>query len=169
MKTLNNYITEWKVSADNIYMFKGTCFIYKLTTNTKIKIFDKDWAQFKDYKDKVYINRKHVKIDDNGNSIIKFKPGTCYVEIKDIDNVTNCQYMFFDCTDLVEVPLFDTSKVKNMYSMFYHCVNLREVPLFNISKVKDIDGMFYQCYKLSDETRQNWLQIYDFIKNNKKK
>lgn len=162
MKTLNDYITEWKASTDNVSLIKKQCFIYKLTTNAKIQIFDKDWTQFKEYKDKVYINDEKVNLDSRGYTDKTYDQGTYFIKIDDIDNVTNCRYMFFDCTDLVEVPLFDTSKVENMGAMFYHCLNLREVALLNTRKDTNMNKMFYECNHLSKETKQIWSQVYNF-------
>ena len=93
----------------------------------------------------MYIDGKNIEIEDDGMTEKKLKLGTHYVEIKDIDNVTNCQYMFFNCTNLVEAPLFDISKVENMYLMFYNCDSLNE------------------------QTKREWSQIYDFLSNKKKK
>ena len=189
MKTLNTYITEWKANTTTVSSIKGTYFIYKLDERGQIKIFDKDWPQLKKYKDKVYINGEHIELDGRDHTNEEFEPGIYEVEIKDIDNVTNCLYMFYDCIHLIEVPLFNTSKVEDMYGMFSccknikevplfdtsnvqdmrwmfeNCVNIKEVPLFNMSKLKNKAGMFKHCENLSEQTKKEWSQIYDFKAN----
>ena len=187
MKTLNTYINEWKANTSTVSSIKTQYFVYKTDRQQRIKIFDKDWPQFKTYKDKVYINGKNVELDDDGRTITKLEPEINYnVEIEDIDNVTNCKYMFYYCIYLVEVPLFNTSKVKDMYKMFYKCENLEEVPLFDTSKVKNMVGMFKNCERLQNvplfdiskvenmacmfqccdnlnkDTEREWSKIYDF-------
>ena len=180
MKTLNTYINEtlvcshsehineWKTSADNVSSIKTQYFIYELKTNKRIKIFDGDWAQFKDYKDKVYINGEQIKINKTGLTQNEYEPGIYKVEIKDINNVTNCQYMFFNCTNLVEVPLFDTHKVTTMKNMFTYCENIKSVPKFNTKNVENMYLMFYKCYNLSEETKKEWSKVYDFENECKK-
>ena len=72
MKSLNNYIIEWKANTNTVSSIEkhdiseNKYFVYIITDNKRIKIFDDDWTQFKDYKDKVYINDEHVEIDDSG-------------------------------------------------------------------------------------------------------
>ena len=152
MKTLNNYITEWKVTTSTKSFIKlYNKFIYKLTTDAQIKIFDPDWPLFNDYKNKVYIDGEHVELDEYGNTVDEYIGGTnmCYeVEIKDIDGLENCLYMFYDCKQLFFVPFFNTSKVENMFSMFHGCSMLEEVTLFNTSKVNDMYCMFKDCKNL---------------------
>ena len=93
-------------------------FIYELYETEQIKIFDRGWTQFNKYKNKVYIDGKKLAIDFNGWTIEKFEPGIYEVEIKDIDKVTYCNFMFFACKELVKVPWFDTSNIDDMNSMF---------------------------------------------------
>lgn len=67
-------------------------------------------------------------------------------------NVTNMGSrlvgMFYSCTSLTSVPLFDTSKVTNMRYMFYYCTSLTSVPLFDTSNVTDMKNMFRNCKKV---------------------
>lgn len=62
--------------------------------------------------------------------------------------VTHTSYMFYGCTNLAEVPLFDTSTVTTMKGMFTGCYALTEVPLFDTSNVTDMQGMFSNCSNL---------------------
>jgi surface protein len=56
--------------------------------------------------------------------------------------------MFYSCTALVSVVLFDTSSVTSMNNMFYFCQKLTVLPLFNTSKVSNMSYAFKNCYKL---------------------
>jgi surface protein len=60
-------------------------------------------------------------------------------------NVTNMDYMFFSCTSLTNVPLFDTSNVTTMHQMLYGCSNLTTVPLFDTSNVTSMRSAFAWC------------------------
>lgn len=56
--------------------------------------------------------------------------------------------MFYYCTKLTSVSLFDTSDVTTMDSMFSNCSNLISVPSFNTSKVTNMSSMFGSCEKI---------------------
>ena len=58
--------------------------------------------------------------------------------------------LFYNCTSLTTVPLFDTSKVTDMNSMFYGCTSLTTVPLFDTSKVTNMSSMFDRCTSLTE-------------------
>ena len=64
-------------------------------------------------------------------------------------DVTNMEYMFYNCSSLTSVPLLDTSKVTTMYSMFSYCSKLTSVPLLDTSKVTIMDTMFSYCSQLT--------------------
>ena len=189
MKRLNNYIYEWKANTNTMSSIEKhdiQYFVYNIKIKNLIKIFNSNWTQFKFYKDKVYINGEHVKLNDYGRTTDLYNPGTYMVEIKDIDEIINCDYMFYECDQLVSVPLFDTSKVKYMKGMFFNCIKLEKVPLFdtsnvitmygmfheceklknvpkfNIDNVNDLNFIFYKCPNLNRITINNWSSVYDF-------
>ena len=60
-------------------------------------------------------------------------------------NVTNMSGMFYSCTSLTTVPLFDTSNVIRMATMFYDCRSLTSIPLFDTSSATIMSSMFYGC------------------------
>src|SRR5574343_144744 len=64
-------------------------------------------------------------------------------------NVTNMSYMFNLCYSLQSVPLFNTINVTKMQNMFYACVSLQSVPLFNTTNVTNMSSMFQICYSLN--------------------
>jgi len=163
MKTLNTYINEWQVSNKTVSSIKKTpYFIYKISSKSTIRIFDDEFEELEDFKNKVYINGKQVEIKTDGCTVEKYEPGEYKVYIEDIDDITDCTCMFQYCSELISVPFFDTSKVDSMEFMFKCCENLENVPLLNTNKVYFMAGMFVDCYNLSDETKQDWSKVYDF-------
>lgn len=73
-------------------------------------------------------------------------------------NVTDMTSMFQNCSNLTSIPQFDTSKVTNMYYMFYGCTNLTTIPQLNTNKVTSMGGMFQNCSNLTtiDITHMNF-------------
>ena len=63
--------------------------------------------------------------------------------------ITNMEFMFAGCWDLVSVPLFDTSKVVNMDCMFTTCESLTAIPLFDTSNVTIMSYMCNGCYSIT--------------------
>ena len=120
-RLLNEVLIEWNESSnegpDNVFLKSKDIkksleryFVYKLNEKDQIKVFDIDWPEFEKYKDKVWINGKHVEL--NGcYTIDMFEPGKYKVYIEDIDKVTDMTYMFYDCKQLVSafIPNFVTS------------------------------------------------------------
>ena len=70
------------------------------------------------------------------------------IKFDDTENVTNMANMFSNCKNLTSIPQLNTSNVTNMYSMFNSCSNLTTIPLLNTSKVTNMDNMFSGCYNL---------------------
>ena len=160
MKKLTKYIEEKLLINKN---FKSDAsFIYKLENKEKIRIFCERWPQFNNYKDKVYINGEHVKIDNEGETIKKFNPGEYEVYIEDIDNVISCGSMFVSCKQLIYVPEFNTSKSDNFNNMFNGCINLKEVSLFDTSNGRFAFFMFGKCKKLKTVPKYDFLNCEDF-------
>ena len=194
MKTLQTYVNEWKANDLNVPSIKKTSLYltYKLKEKDYISVFGMFWPLLDEYRDKIYIKDKQIKLyHNNGNTVEKYDPGTYEIEIKDIDKVTNCSHMFFACKELVKISLFDTSKVTDMKNMFTYCENLESVPKFNTKNVKDMNSMFANCYKLkevplfdtsnvrimicmftkcdnlNEKTKREWSKVYNFKKNTK--
>jgi len=62
--------------------------------------------------------------------------------------VTSMSNMFFGCTSLQSVPLFNTATVTDMSNMFNGCGSLQSVPLFNTVAVTNMNNMFNNCRRL---------------------
>ena len=56
--------------------------------------------------------------------------------------------VFYNCSALQSVPLFNTSSVTLMSSMFFNCSALQSVPLFITSSVTSMASMFQSCISL---------------------
>ena len=149
-KYLNKILLDWNSSKEEIQdnnIIKSSdikrqidkCFIYRIEDEpSEIYIFNGQktptaqayvWAEYEKYKDKVYINGKHIELDNEGCegwTIDTFDPGEYRVYIKDIDQVEDTEYMFYDCEQLVKayIPRSATS-IGN--SMFMGCINLSSV------------------------------------------
>ncbi len=76
------------------------------------------------------------------------------LEYLNTSNVTDLQYMFYNCKELTNIDLtnFNTSNVVNMKSMFSGCVNLTDLDLsgFNTSSVTDMSSLFSGCVNLAN-------------------
>ena len=71
------------------------------------------------------------------------------VPLFDTSSVTNMTYMFYNCPSLTNIPFFDTTNVTDMSHMFASCASLTNIPLFNTSKVTTMYWMFGSCTSLS--------------------
>ena len=73
----------------------------------------------------------------------------------DVSNVTNMDYMFQNCNNLIlidGIKDWDVSKVTTMNSMFYNCKNLTSIDGikdWDTSKVTNMGNMFYNCENLT--------------------
>ena len=80
------------------------------------------------------------------------KEGKYEIVLKFNINLTDCSFMFYGCTNLINIDLslFNTKDVVNMGGLFYGCSNLTNIDLssFNTKKVNIMGGMFYNCSKL---------------------
>ena len=102
------------------------------------------------YPDKVYINGYQ---QDNVNYSYNLNQTNNFIELIWYNLISNCQNMFFQCSDITEIDLsnFNTSKVNNMIGMFNGCSSLTSLNLsnFDTSKVEKMNVMFCGCKKLS--------------------
>lgn len=64
-------------------------------------------------------------------------------------NTTSMNKMFHSCEKLITIPTMDTSKVKSMNMMFTYCSNLTSVPALNTSNVTDMNMMFADCLNIT--------------------
>jgi len=95
-------------------------------------------------------------IIDNNKKIKKFfipkKEGIYTIKILLYNYITNCSYMFCNCSNIINIDLssFDTERVNDMSYMFKNCYNLESINLssFKTNNVENMDHMFYSCKSL---------------------
>ena len=103
-----------------------------------------------DYLIEVFINgHKQDKIEYK----YYFNQTDNYVELIWNDSITNCDSMFYSCSNITEINLsnFNTSQIESMANIFNRCSSLTSLNLsnFDTSKVRNIRGMFYNCWLLT--------------------
>ena len=64
-------------------------------------------------------------------------------------NVTNIKNMFWLCTSLSSVNIFDTSNITGMRELYDRCYSLLNVPSLNVSNVIDLGSLYSYCYSLT--------------------
>lgn len=63
--------------------------------------------------------------------------------------LTHADRLFYHCTALQSVPLFDTSSITSMAGMFMGARSISELPLFDTRNVTNMQDMFRDCGALS--------------------
>ena len=75
-----------------------------------------------------------------------------FVELIWNENIKNCDFMFFQCSNITEIDLtnFNTSEIADMSNMFNGCKSLISLNISNIdtSRVKNMEMMFLGCSSL---------------------
>ena len=69
-----------------------------------------------------------------------------------LSSVTDCQYMFYNCTSLQSITLPELPSVTSCYKMFIGCSSLQSVTLPELSSVTNCYGMFIDCTSLQSIT-----------------
>ena len=82
------------------------------------------------------------------------------VELKWDENINDCGFMFWKCSDITEIDLsnFKTSQVTEMYAMFAYCSSLTSINLSNLDtlKVLSMNWMFAYCSSLTSLDLSNF-------------
>ena len=97
-------------------------------------------------------------IDKNIYFIPVKKDGTVLLNTS---NVTNMYRMFYNCTNLTEIPLLNTSNVTSMNSMFEDCASLITIPLLDTSNVIGMNSMFSRCTNLTSIPQLDTSNVVD--------
>lgn len=77
----------------------------------------------------------------------------------DTSAITNMSYMFYNCTSLKSLVLFNTAAVANMSVAFGGCTSLKNVPLFDTSSNRTMAWMFDGCTSLEELPAFNTWQV----------
>ena len=125
---------EYKKNHEKFIQFLGEDFIYNKKKNRNFKII---------YKNKEY---EHGSLD-----ISKEKNNSLEIILEGINNITDLNYMFADCSSILSISIPNINKltnITNIKSMFYGCKSLLSLDFINkmnTSKVKDFSNLFYDC------------------------
>lgn len=76
--------------------------------------------------------------------------------------ITSVDSMYYGCSGMESVELFDTSGVTNFNNMLCRCSSLTEAPLFNTSKATSIFGMLCYCSSVTELPRFDTSNVVDF-------
>ena len=103
----------------------------------------------------VFANMQHIKtvsVDTSSATIMEnMFAKSAIVNAPDLNtsNVTSTKFMFFNCSNLEHIPLYDFSNVQNMHGTFVGCTNLTNIPQINTSSVTDMSYCFQNCTSLT--------------------
>ena len=144
-KTINNKF--------NFYYFKFSKISLRIKgIGTKTLLSNSGTYSFKglNFIKQIYINGN---IQDKVEHCYYFNQTDNFVELIFEDDINNCEFMFFRCTEITEINLsnFKTSQVTSMYDMFAYCSSLTSINLSNIdtSKVESMSSIFAYCSNLT--------------------
>ena len=159
-KILNRILIEWNdsgiedngiIKASDVKDRFKYQLVYKLYNQTYLTIFYPKWPLFNEYKDKVYINGEHIKLNSYGiASDFPYSFGECNVYIEDWDKITDFTNIFWDCQELISATIPTSISIINN-NAFYNCKKLKKVTI--PSSIKKIDDYAFQdCYSLESIT-----------------
>ena len=122
-----------------------------------------DTDTFRSYADKI------SSIQSGGGGTVNIPDGTKFAYstfttvsaeiIPYLEQQTDLSYMFYYCSNLQTIPLFNTSRVTAMNSMFYGCESLETMVLFDTSRVTTMYSMFSGCIKLTSIPLLNFSNV----------
>ena len=86
------------------------------------------------------------------NKFIPKEEGNHIIEIEFQEQIKDCSYMFYGCTNIIDIDLsnFDFQSTIKMNDMFNYCINLVNIrfPQLSIENVINTSYMFNYCKKL---------------------
>lgn len=164
MKSLNNYINEWKFNYDK-NVKRTNVYTYKYHPNDRYELEKILIKRLKKNIEEPYLlDIDTSKITDMeglfSGSVTDYlyNNGIDVKQIKKLDlsswlthNVATMNYMFGSCEGLITlIHNFNTKNVIDMSFMFCRCLRLEELDLsgLNAPKLKKMDQMFTDCHKL---------------------
>lgn len=84
----------------------------------------------------------------NCNAMFYFCTNLRFGPYFNTENVTITTFMFGECRKLVNIPTYNLAKNTTMALMFVNCQKLPEVPIFNTSNVTSLSSTFNGCFLL---------------------
>ena len=97
---------------------------YKINKN---EIFDYKFIKNNKDKCKIIYEEKEYEIKEKWNIDDKIKNEILEIKLKGINNIVDMSYMFYNCSNLSNLPdisKWDTNNVTDMRYMFNNCSNL---------------------------------------------
>lgn len=86
---------------------------------------------------------------------------TSIFSYNDTENVETMNYMFYNASNLKNIPMFNTSKVKSLSYFLYNCRKLESEINLDLSNCTSVDYAFYQCNKVPKITLTNTSKVTD--------
>ena len=130
-------------------------FIENMNWDWSINIFGKNFVEKN--KDDVYLVIDGYQTELIKNYTFK-KSGKTLIEIIEINELTDLQSMFEDCSSLTSIDALNNwnmSKITNTSRMFAGCINLVSIDAlknWNMENVKDVTDMFIGCNSLNSNS-----------------
>lgn len=93
------------------------------------------------------------------NSLLQNHTGLIEVLDANTTGITEMVSMFYGCSNLTAVALFDTSSVITMSGAFFGCESLTTIPQFNTSSVTSMATMLKNCYALTSVPLLNTANV----------
>ena len=164
-KGLNEALLQWNDSSDiedtglikasDIENRMKTQLVYKIDELKRIRIFyaniedpDDTRYTYSEYKDKVYVNGEHVKLDGKGYTVNEYEPGKYRVYIEDFDKLEEIEdFTFYECTDLMSI-IIPNSITTISCGAFCGCSGLTSVTIPNSVTLID-NSAFQNCSGLT--------------------
>ena len=75
--------------------------------------------------------------------------------------------IFYGCSNLTSIPLFNTSKVKYLYGAFSNCSSLKVIPAWDVSRCRSLNNIFYGCTSLEEIHATGWSVDFDISASSK--
>ena len=142
---LNNIIKNFFEEDKNEISLLINIDKYEVNKNKKFINTRGNLKEINELNTELYINNNNCKFN---TYFIPKHIGKYNIRFKFNFNLTDCSYMFAECTNIISLNLsnFKTTYIKNMEYMFYKC-DMKNINLFsfNTANVKYMNCMFGCC------------------------